>query len=89
MSRPRTLIPLVLLAALLAGCDTANQLRDALYRSGAEVGNRYCQTRDQALRDDAVARINQGLREEGARFTFAGIACDEAPADELSPQSAG
>ena len=78
-----TKLPSLLLAGLLlAGCEGGAKLRETLYRSGAEIGNRYCETRDETLRDSAVARINRGLRGEGARFDFAGVACD-APADDL------
>ena len=85
----RQLATLMLAGGLVAGCSGATKVRDALYSSGAGIGNRYCETRDQALRDSAVTRINEGLREEGAQFTFKGIDCDIGPKVAPSPESEG
>ena len=68
------------LVAQLAGCGVTETIKDTVYKRGADIGNDYCETRDGELRDSAVARINRGLRAEGAEFDFLGIECDaEAP----------
>ena len=73
----KMLFALPVLALTLTACEGATKVRSAVYGKAAEVGNKYCDTRDADLRDDAVTRINLGLREEGARFTFDGVTCDE------------
>ena len=73
---------LALAAMTLGGCDLATNLRSDLYATGAHVGNKYCDSRDEGLRDQAIARINAGLRVEGAAFTFDGITCDPPGVEE-------
>ena len=73
---PKLLLALPI-AALLAGCGFTQDVKSTLYAAGADVGNRYCETRDESLREIALTRINAGLREEGAKFDFEGaVTCD-------------
>lgn len=66
---------------MLSGCAALGGARDTVVGFVAERGNSYCEVRDAELRDEAIARINSALREEGANWSLLGVACDEpAPA---------
>lgn len=70
-------IPILIVAlALLSGCGAIASGKQKVYSFAADKGNKYCETRDPDLRDEVVARINAGLRDEGAVFTFNGVSCD-------------
>ncbi len=66
----------VLAAFSLGGCQWYGASKEIAYDKAADLGNRYCQTRDPALQDDLKTRINGGLRGAGAQFEFQGVACD-------------
>ena len=60
--------------ALSSGVDTAKSF---VYAKGAKLGNDYCEVKDPTLAKDIEARLNTGLRAEGAKFTVDGaINCD-------------
>ncbi len=61
---------------LLGACTEVQSAKRIVYKAAASTGNKYCMTRDPELRDSVVNRVNAGLKEQGARFTFDGITCD-------------
>ena len=72
-------IPVCLTAIIgLSGCAAVGGAKDAVVGFVAEKGNDYCEVRDDSLRDEAIARINTALREEGAKWTLLGVQCDAA-----------
>lgn len=76
MRKALSLAAVVVAGLYLSACETAGKVKEIGYGVAADVGNTYCDNRDQTLRDTLMGRINAGLREKGARFTVDGVTCD-------------
>jgi ribose 5-phosphate isomerase RpiB len=76
MYKTAKLAGILLLAVGLGACETATRVKEIGYGVAADVGNTYCENRDQGTRDVLMGRINAGLRDKGAKFTVDGVTCD-------------
>ena len=64
--------------ALLTGCAAISSVKEKVVGTVAEKGNDYCEAVqvDPDLRSEVLTRVNEALREEGAKWTILGVECD-------------
>jgi hypothetical protein len=74
----RTIIIIATLGLLLAGCDTLSAAKGVAAGFVAEKGNSYCELRDNTLKQEALAKVNEAVKEQGALWHFeGGIVCEQ------------